>query len=613
MYKLSTFLFALLFSITLSTQSYSQTQLFFDNFDSYTAGNFVACSNPTVWTTWSNAPCGPEDAVVSSTYSYSVSNSAKIIQNDDLVKDFGPAYTSGKYKISFQVYIPATKAGYFNTLATFAGGSSSWGMECYFDAGGAGRLNGGSATAVTFTWPVATWFLVEHVVDLDANQSQMTINGTLVHTWQWTLGANGAGCPLTLDANDFFGATANDEMYFDNYALYDMAPPPPVFFENFDSYTAGNLVACSNPTVWTTWSNAPCGPEDALVSNTFSFSSPNSAKILQNDDLVKDFGPAYTSGKYKISFRVYIPAAKAGYFNTLATFAGGTSDWALEVYFDAGGAGRVNPNGPVPATFTWTAGQWNLVEHIVDLDNNLGEVKFNSVLIHSQQYTLGAYTTVVPLTLDANDFFGATANDEMYFDDYTLENLTVVPVELSAFTANVNNGNVVLNWTTETELNNQGFEIERRSSEGQFVTIGQVQGNGTTTERQQYSFTDAGVLEGSYYYRLKQVDFNGAYEYSNEIFVDVPFIAPLDFALNQNYPNPFNPSTSINFSLAEPTFVKLAVYNLLGEVVQVLKNENMTAGSYNVTFDASSLPSGMYLYKIETVQFTSVRKMMLMK
>ena len=83
--------------------------------------------------------------------------------------------------------------------------------------------------------------------------------------------------------------------------------------------------------------------------------------------------------------------------------------------------------------------------------------------------------------------------------------------------------------------------------------------------------------------------------------------------LDQNYPNPFNPTTSINFSLAEPTFVKLAVYNLLGEVVQVLKNENMNAGSYNVTFDAASLPSGMYLYKIETAQFTSVRKMMLMK
>ena len=192
-----------------------------------------------------------------------------------------------------------------------------------------------------------------------------------------------------------------------------------------------------------------------------------------------------------------------------------------------------------------------------------------------------------------------------------LKYVGVVPVELTSFSGNVNNGSVVLNWTTETELNNQGFEVQRRNTEGQFVTIGSVQGNGTTTERIQYSYTDAGIETGNYYYRLKQIDFGGAYEYSNEIFVDV--IAPLAFALDQNYPNPFNPSTTINFSLAEPSFVKLAVYNLLGEEVKVLKNEYMNAGAFNVSFDAASLPSGMYLYKIETAQYSSVRKMMLMK
>ena len=101
------------------------------------------------------------------------------------------------------------------------------------------------------------------------------------------------------------------------------------------------------------------------------------------------------------------------------------------------------------------------------------------------------------------------------------------------------------------------------------------------------------------------------FEFSNEIFVDVN--APLEFTLAQNYPNPFNPTTSINFSIAEPTFVKLAIYNLLGEEVQVLKNDYMEAGTFKINFDASSLPSGMYLYKIETAQYSSVKKMMLMK
>lgn len=382
-----------------------------------------------------------------------------------------------------------------------------------------------------------------------------------------------------------------------------------LFFENFDSYTAGSNLVAQNPAFWTTWDGG--AGQDPLVSNAFSYSAPNSVVIVQNNDLVKDFGVAYTSGKYKIKFYAYIPATKAGYFNTLATFAGSNSDWGLECYFDAGGTGRVLGGSATAVPFSWPVATWFPVENVVDLDANLATVTINGVLVHSWQWTLGANGSGAPLTLDANDFFGATANDQMFVDDYSLEDLNVVPVELSAFVANVSNNTVTLNWTTETELNNQGFEVQRRLAEGQFITIGHVQGFGTTTERKQYSFTDAGLETGNYYYRLKQVDFNGVYEYSNEIFVEVN--PPLVFGLDQNYPNPFNPTTSINFSLAEPSFVKLAVYNLLGEEVALLKNEFMTAGSFNVSFDAASLPSGMYLYKLETAQFSSVRKMMLMK
>jgi photosystem II stability/assembly factor-like uncharacterized protein len=186
----------------------------------------------------------------------------------------------------------------------------------------------------------------------------------------------------------------------------------------------------------------------------------------------------------------------------------------------------------------------------------------------------------------------------------------VLPVELTSFTANVSEGNVQLNWTTATEINNQGFEIQRKTADDQYITIGHVNGNGTTTEAKQYSYSDAPEV-GKYYYRLKQIDFNGTFEYSNEVFATI--ISPLEFTLDQNYPNPFNPITNISFTLAEPSFVKLSIYNLLGEEVQVLKNESMNAGTYNVGFDAVSFPSGMYLYKIETSQFSSVRKMMLMK
>jgi hypothetical protein len=155
------------------------------------------------------------------------------------------------------------------------------------------------------------------------------------------------------------------------------------------------------------------------------------------------------------------------------------------------------------------------------------------------------------------------------------------------------------------------FEIERRTVDGEYFRIGYVEGNGTTLEPQSYSYTDASVTPGTYFYRLKQIDYIGTSEYSNEVMIEVK--APLGYGLAQNYPNPFNPSTVIDFNIAEPTMVKLAIYNLLGEEVQVLRNEYMQPGFYQVNFDAVNLPSGMYIYKLETASFTQARKMMLMK
>jgi hypothetical protein len=187
----------------------------------------------------------------------------------------------------------------------------------------------------------------------------------------------------------------------------------------------------------------------------------------------------------------------------------------------------------------------------------------------------------------------------------------VVPVELTSFTASVNpSGQVVLNWSTATELNNRIFEIERRPVDEQFITIGFVEGRGTTTQPQDYTYVDNNVAPGAYAYRLKQIDFDGGYEYFDEIMVDVP---PMDFSLSQNYPNPFNPTTNIKFNLAEATTIKLSVFNLLGEEVQVLVDEYREAGFYDVSLDASSLPSGTYFYKIETPQFTQTKKMLLTK
>lgn len=189
----------------------------------------------------------------------------------------------------------------------------------------------------------------------------------------------------------------------------------------------------------------------------------------------------------------------------------------------------------------------------------------------------------------------------------------ILPVELSSFTANVNlNGDVELQWITETEINNHGFEIERKTIDGQFNVIGFVKGNGTTIERKVYTYVDKNLQAGKYIYRLKQIDYNGQFEYSNEIEVDV--VPVKEFALNQNYPNPFNPTTTIEFSLPEDAEnVRLTIYNALGEKVAELVNGKMEAGRYRYQWNAGNVATGLYIYELKTNKFSSVKKMMLVK
>jgi len=189
----------------------------------------------------------------------------------------------------------------------------------------------------------------------------------------------------------------------------------------------------------------------------------------------------------------------------------------------------------------------------------------------------------------------------------------LIPVELSGFTAIAKNGNVELHWTTATETNNMGFEIERKSSAEEFIKIGFVPGHGTTSETQNYEYTDdIGDLQStSFSYRLKQVDYDGSYEYSDVISVVIT--SPVSYDIQQNFPNPFNPATTISYSLPIKAQVGLVIYNALGESVIQLVNEEKEAGNYSVKFEATNLPSGIYFYKLQAGSFTETKKMVLMK
>jgi len=197
------------------------------------------------------------------------------------------------------------------------------------------------------------------------------------------------------------------------------------------------------------------------------------------------------------------------------------------------------------------------------------------------------------------------------FSDFALAGMEALPVELSSFVSTINGRNVELNWATASELNNSGFDIER-SVNGNWTKVANVSGNGTTTSPQSYSYTDRNVASGNYSYRLKQIDFNGNFEYfnlSNEVEIGIPD----KFSLLQNYPNPFNPNTKIGFEIPKEGNVTLSVYDNGGKLVSTLVSGNKAAGYYIVDFNASNLSSGVYFYKIEYSGQSKVMKMSVVK
>jgi len=233
---------------------------------------------------------------------------------------------------------------------------------------------------------------------------------------------------------------------------------------------------------------------------------------------------------------------------------------------------------------------------------------------------------------------GSKSGDGIISGDGTWCSGGALPVELTLFTAVSNGNEVILNWQTATELNNYGFEVERCVAQisnlcNNWEKVGFVEGHGNSNSPKDYTFTDSQTFEvlenlegfnGVIQYRLKQLDFDGKFEYSDVVEVKLAENVKA-YKLEQNYPNPFNPNTVIKYSIptdvkSEMSNVKLVVYDILGNEVATLVNENKSAGNYEVKFDASNLASGVYLYriaihsdKLQSGSFAQTKKLMLMK
>lgn len=229
----------------------------------------------------------------------------------------------------------------------------------------------------------------------------------------------------------------------------------------------------------------------------------------------------------------------------------------------------------------------------------------------------GKFVTLTSGDFDNDDDIDIAGFDNSIHEISILLNGDVpLPVELNSFVSVIKSNSVYLNWTTSSEENNAGFDIERSIVIGQtsdgWIKISFIQGHGTTATQNNYDFTDRNLNSGKYNYRLKQIDFNGNYKYydlANEVVIG----SPEKFEMYQNYPNPFNPVTHLGFGITNLGFVSLKVYDVLGNEVRILVNEIKPAGYYEIEFNGSGLPSGIYYYMLEAGSFSQVKKMMIVK
>ncbi len=356
---------------------------------------------------------------------------------------------------------------------------------------------------------------------------------------------------------------------------------------------------------------------DPVSSSTRLF--PKLSNLLNNTQTIGEILPSYTRN---LTFRLTARDNRPG-----GGGVGKSSNLSFSVTNTAGPFVVTSPNTAVDwpglslQTITWNVTNTNVAPVNCALVNILlstnGGQTFSITLI-SNTPNDGSEEVLIPDNETTTARIKVQAANNIFYDisntNFVIS--TAVPVELTTFSSFINSNSVTLSWITVTEINNHGFNVERISILKDNVTskwesIGFVQGNGTTTEQNYYSYSDIGLKPGNYMYRLKIIDINGSFEYSSTINSEVE--PPAVFSLSQNYPNPFNPATAIQYQLPEKEFVTLKIFDAIGVEVATLVNQEKEAGIYKVSFDASSLTTGAYFYTLQAGSFMKTNKMLLMK
>lgn len=269
---------------------------------------------------------------------------------------------------------------------------------------------------------------------------------------------------------------------------------------------------------------------------------------------------------------------------------------------------RVSKEGFIPNDITINAGdkvvwQWVSGSHIITSDYETVFDMWNTELWQKKPVFEKIFSSPGEVKYYCKN------HSEHFGSIYVIDLITM---ELISFSAQLQEGVVLITWEIASDLENKGFEIERQKENGKWLKIAFIEGKNSGILPQIYTFEDKDITEnGTYYYRIKQIDLNGVLKYYDKFKIKIGDES--SFELFQNFPNPFNPITNVKYFLPEKSHVIIIVYNVLGNKVADLVDEEKAAGSYEVTFDGSQLSSGIYYLHMKAGKFKNIIKMILVR
>lgn len=393
-----------------------------------------------------------------------------------------------------------------------------------------------------------------------------------------------------------------------------------IFSENTSGTTTGITNATTVDSANQFWNYITQPYNGATVKPDYSYRGLNGQNASGNWKILIYDGVNGTGGTfdsafvtlYKTSGTTSPCASLNSPGDSIATFNGTTTD-TVNFYLKNKGTSSLTISG---TSFSGTyASKFTLLSSPASIaagDSGLFKIRCNPLAPKP------SHGSESQLDNSENATLNITTNDPSKLSfKVSLQTPTPLPVELANFSSLTDRNNVKLNWSTVFEINNSGFDIERKlSNESVWNKIGNIAGNGTTNSPLSYSYSDNNLSTGKYNYRLKQIDFNGNFKYydlTNEVIIGTPY----KFDISQNYPNPFNPSTKINYDLPFDSKVQIKIFDVTGREISTIVNEVKTAGYYTVSFNASSLASGIYFYSINAEggnkNFVKTMKMALVK